>query len=144
MLRFSWQFCIDMQALTTNPPQVKANYAAALNEARFRAMFYLIAAPGSNAIQRVPNHWNMANVTEYRRRRAQRTLLKDMKVIKNNQKPNRTFIYPPGAEDIGFKNLTVDSREIHGSSSNQDGTGSIPPYEDTVMSNSDGSSSSNP
>ncbi|KAF9258518.1 hypothetical protein L218DRAFT_948365, partial [Marasmius fiardii PR-910] len=144
MLRFAWQFCIDMQALTTNPPQVKANYAAALNEARFRAMFYPIAAPGSNAIQRVPNHWNMANVTEYRRRRAQRTLLKDMKVIKNNQKPNRTFIYPPGAEDIGFENLTVDSREINGSSSNQDGTGSIPPNEDTVMSNSDGSSSSNP
>ncbi|KAF9257660.1 hypothetical protein L218DRAFT_1005899 [Marasmius fiardii PR-910] len=107
-------------------------------------MFYLIAAPGSNAIQRVPNHWNMANVTEYCRRRAQRTLLKDMKVIKNNQKPNQTFIYPPGAEDIGFKNLTVDSRKINGSSSNQDGTGSIPPYEDTVMSNSDGSSSSNP
>ncbi|KAF9254416.1 hypothetical protein L218DRAFT_1009709 [Marasmius fiardii PR-910] len=125
MLRFAWQFCIDMQALTTNPPQVRANYAAALNEARFRAMFYPIAAPGSNAIQRVPNHWNMANVTEYRRRRAQRTLLKDMK-------------------DIGFENLTVDSREINGSSSNQDGTGSIPPNEDTVMSNSDGSSSSNP
>ncbi|KAF9254828.1 hypothetical protein L218DRAFT_951252 [Marasmius fiardii PR-910] len=35
MLRFAWQFCIDMQTLTTNPPQVKANYAVALNKARF-------------------------------------------------------------------------------------------------------------
>ncbi|KAF9257883.1 hypothetical protein L218DRAFT_1005657 [Marasmius fiardii PR-910] len=144
MLHFAWQFCIDMQTLTTNPTQVKARYAAALNKARFQAMFYPIAAPGPNAIQHVPEHWNMANVTEYRRRRAQRTLLKDMKIIKN-QKPNQTFIYPPGAENIGFEELTVDSQEVDDPSSNPDNAGSAPlPSEDTVMSNSDGSSSSNP
>ncbi|KAF9256287.1 hypothetical protein L218DRAFT_1007542 [Marasmius fiardii PR-910] len=144
MLHFAWQFCTDMQTLTINPTQGKAKYAAALNEARFRAMFYPIAAPGPHAIQHVPKHWNMANITEYRRCQAQRTLLKDMKIIKN-QKPNQTFIYPPGAENIGFENLMVDPQEVDDPSSNQDNAGSAPlPSEDTVMSNSGGSSSSIP
>ncbi|KAF9257389.1 hypothetical protein L218DRAFT_1006253 [Marasmius fiardii PR-910] len=115
MNRFGWQFCIDMQYLTTNPPSVKAQYVALLNEARFRALFFPIQAPGPNAIQRVPDHWNMSQVIEYRRRRAQLALLREDKIVTSGYQLRRTLIFPPGADDLGFQELSVSSDDLDGS-----------------------------
>ncbi|KAF9256278.1 hypothetical protein L218DRAFT_1007524 [Marasmius fiardii PR-910] len=115
MNQFSWQFCIDMQYLTTNPPSVKAQYVALLNEAHFQALFFPVQAPGPNTIQHVPDHWNMSQVIEYQRRRAQLALLCEDKVVTSGYQLPCTLMFPPGADNLGFQELSVSSDDLDSS-----------------------------
>ncbi|KAL0568965.1 hypothetical protein V5O48_013008 [Marasmius crinis-equi] len=63
------QYCLDVSRNTTFPEHMRFKYAQIFVHAQNRLLFYPLPTPPSDTYQ-VPDHWDIAQITEYRRHSA--------------------------------------------------------------------------
>ncbi|KAK7444297.1 hypothetical protein VKT23_015309 [Stygiomarasmius scandens] len=112
MLRWAWQYCIDIQSLSTVNRDIALRYARVFQVSRYRSLFYPIAPANPSHIYSIPEHWDRAEILEYRRRSFVYRALRDSGLATKRQIPKIPVpVDPPLKADVD-DNSSINASEV--------------------------------